>query len=76
MDLPIVQGGKSTGANSMAISPNGNRIMIVGGDFMKDTSRRLNAVGLELFLTPNSDNKWQSITKQNWKSKKIRLETS
>ncbi len=67
MDLPIVQGGKSTGANSMAISPNGNRIMIVGGDFMKDTSRRLNAVGLELFLTPNSDNKWQSITKQNWK---------
>jgi hypothetical protein len=46
MDIPIIQGGKSTGANSMAISPNGNNIMIVGGDFMKDTSRLENAVGL------------------------------
>ena len=67
MDIPIVQGGKSTGANSMAISPNGNRIMIVGGDFMKDTSSYLNAVGLELFLSPNSDNKWQTIKKHIWK---------
>ena len=48
MDIPIIQGGKSTGANSMAISPNGNSIMIVGGDFMKDTSRLQNAVGLKL----------------------------
>jgi len=48
MDIPIIQGGKSTGANSMAISTNGNNIMIVGGDFMKDTSRLQNAVGLKL----------------------------
>ena len=47
MDIPIIQGGKSTGANSMAISPNGNNIIIVGGDFMKDTSRLQNAVGLK-----------------------------
>ena len=47
MDIPIIQGGKSTGANSMAISPNGNNIMIVGGDFTKDTSRLQNAVGLK-----------------------------
>ena len=31
----------------MAISPNGNNIMIVGGDFTKDTSRLQNAVGLK-----------------------------
>jgi len=63
MDIPIIQGGKSTGANSMAISPNGNRIMIVGGDFMKDTSRIQNAVGLKLMVKPNSDQKWQSERK-------------
>ena len=66
-DIPIIQGGKTTGANSIAISPNGNRMMIVGGDFTKDTSRYQNAVGLKLFLIPNSDNKWQSIKKQIWK---------
>ena len=66
MDIPIIQGGKSTGANSMAISPNGNRIMIVGGDFMKDTSRIQNAVGLKLKVEPNSDQKWQSKRKSSW----------
>jgi len=66
MDIPIIQGGKSTGANSMAISPNGNSIMIVGGDFMKDTSRLQNAVGLKLRVEPNSDQKWQSIRKTRW----------
>jgi len=66
MDIPIIQGGKSTGANSMALSPNGNRIMIVGGDFMKDTSRIENAVGLKLMVEPNSDQKWQSKRKSSW----------
>jgi len=66
MDIPIIQGGKSTGANSMAISPNGNRIMIVGGDFMKDTSRIENVVGLKLMEEPNSDQKWQSKRKSSW----------
>jgi len=55
LDIPILQGGTSTGANSMAISPSGYDIMIVGGDFMKDTSRVQNAVGLK-----------QSIRKSSW----------
>jgi hypothetical protein len=55
IDIPILQGGTSTGANSMAISPSGYDIMIVGGDFMKDTSRVQNAVGLK-----------QSIRKSSW----------
>jgi hypothetical protein len=55
IDIPILQGGTSTGANSMAISPSGYNIMIVGGDFMKDTSRVQNAVGLK-----------QSIRKSSW----------
>jgi hypothetical protein len=55
IDIPILQGGASTGANSMAISPSGYNIMIVGGDFMKDTSRLQNAVGLK-----------QSIRKSSW----------
>ena len=67
MNIPIVQGGTSTGANSMAISPNGNNIMIVGGDFMKDTSRTQNAVGLKLFIKPNSNKKWQSEKIPYWK---------
>ena len=67
MDIPILQGGTSTGANSMAISPNGNNIMIVGGDFMKDTSRLQNAVGLKLFIKPNSNKKWQSEKIPYWK---------
>jgi len=67
MDIPILQGGTSTGANSMAISPNGNNIMIVGGDFMKDTSRLQNAVGLKLFIKPNSNKKWQSEKLPYWK---------
>ena len=66
MEIPILQGGTSTGANSMAISPNGNNIMIVGGDFKKDTSRLQNAVGLKLMEEPNSDQKWQSIRKTRW----------
>lgn len=67
MDIPMIQGGKSTGANSVAISPNGENMMIVGGDFMKDTIRKLNAVGLESFIVSNSNNKGQSIKKQVWK---------
>jgi hypothetical protein len=59
IDIPILQGGTSTGANSMAISPSGYDIMIVGGDFMKDTSRVQNAVALK-----------QSTRKSSWVIKK------
>jgi photosystem II stability/assembly factor-like uncharacterized protein len=34
-ELPLVQGGNSTGANSIAISPSKNTLVIVGGDFTK-----------------------------------------
>ena len=37
MPLMMMEGGKSTGANSVAVSPDGNQIVVVGGDFMKDT---------------------------------------
>lgn len=67
LDIPMLQGGTSTGANSIAISPNGINIMIVGGDFMKDTSRLQNAVGLKLFIKPNSNKKWQSEKIPYWK---------
>lgn len=47
MDIPMVQGGKSKGANSIALSPQEDKLMIVGGDFTVDTSRWMNAVGLQ-----------------------------
>lgn len=42
--LPIMQGGNSTGANSLAISPDQTKGMVVGGDFTKDSIRQNNAV--------------------------------
>ena len=66
INIPMIQGGKSTGANSMAISPNGNNIMIVGGDFMKDTSRLQNAVGLKLVVEPINNQHWQKNIKTSW----------
>lgn len=43
IDLPIVQGKDFTGANSIAVYDEKN-IIIVGGDFTKDTSRSMNCV--------------------------------
>jgi photosystem II stability/assembly factor-like uncharacterized protein len=37
MPLLMMEGGKSTGANSIAVSPDHQQIVIVGGDFMKDS---------------------------------------
>lgn len=48
MDIPILQGAQSRGANSMAIAPNGKSLMIVGGDFMQDSLKTKNIVGLDL----------------------------
>jgi len=53
--LPLLQGSSSTGANSIAISPNGNRIIIVGGDFANDKLATQNIVGFKLYHTPNSE---------------------
>ncbi|MBN9296158.1 MAG: oxidoreductase [Filimonas sp.] len=43
-DLPIVQGLESTGANSIAISPDNKNAVVVGGDFTKDTISANNCV--------------------------------
>jgi len=37
MPLLMMDGRKSTGANSIDISPDGKKFIVVGGDFMKDT---------------------------------------
>jgi hypothetical protein len=60
-DLDILQGGTSTGANSIAISPNGNKLIIVGGDFGKFKESEKNIACFNVFLTPNTDQKHKSI---------------
>jgi photosystem II stability/assembly factor-like uncharacterized protein len=47
IDIPILQGGTSTGANSIAVSSDGNDLLIVGGDFSKDKSFNKNLVHLQ-----------------------------
>ena len=42
--IPVLKGGISTGANSIAYSNTARKGMIVGGDFSKDTISRGNAV--------------------------------
>jgi hypothetical protein len=56
--LPILQGKTSTGANSVAVkqqsTPNGDKeLIVVGGDFAKDTSQKLNC-----FLTHDGGKTW------------------
>jgi photosystem II stability/assembly factor-like uncharacterized protein len=45
--LPLLQGTSSTGANSIAISPNGKLMVIVGGDFTNDKLKTQNIVGYQ-----------------------------
>ena len=47
IDLPLVQGKESTGANSVAVQDNkklhgGRQLVVVGGDFTHDTAREKN----------------------------------
>ncbi len=67
LNLPIVQGKQSTGANSLAISPNNNHITIVGGDFMNEQSKDQNIVRLDRFIHPNSENKTNRKRVYFWK---------
>lgn len=58
--LPIVQGKESAGANSIAVytKPNlksSNRMIVVGGDFAKDTSVYNNC-----FITSNAGKTWKA----------------
>ncbi len=69
-DMNILQGGTSTGANSIAISPNGNKLIIVGGDFAKFKDSEKNIAGFNLFLTPNTDQKHKSIRIKKWAQRK------
>ncbi len=60
--LPIVQGKESTGANSVAVWDNkkysdGKKMIVVGGDFLKDTSSTANC-----FYTSNGGKTWQAPT--------------
>jgi hypothetical protein len=58
MDLPILQGGATTGANSVAVQDNkklqgGMHLIVVGGDFAKDSSSEKNC-----FLTTDGGINW------------------
>jgi photosystem II stability/assembly factor-like uncharacterized protein len=60
--MPIMQGTSSTGANSIAVSPNGRRVVVVGGDFANDSIAIQNIVGYQLSETPKSSVKDLSAT--------------
>lgn len=51
-ELPIIQGTESTGANSIAISPDGRNAVIVGGDFSNDKSNTANCVLVQMKKRP------------------------
>lgn len=62
--LPLLQGTSSTGANSIAISPNGKNIVIVGGDFANDKLATQNIVGYQK-LSSNKQINWEPLTLAN-----------
>jgi photosystem II stability/assembly factor-like uncharacterized protein len=55
MDIPIIQGGKTTGANSIAIDQNGKILYIVGGDFSKDSISTKNCFAIQY----TGNNQWK-----------------
>lgn len=61
-DIPFIQGGKSTGANSIAISPDEKKLIIVGGDFTKDSMRKDNYLCLQQ-KTIKGNLQWQRPSK-------------
>jgi photosystem II stability/assembly factor-like uncharacterized protein len=56
-EMPILQGGQSTGANSLAVWEDGgkSRIVVVGGDFARDTLRTQNCL-----LSKDGGRTWRS----------------
>lgn len=54
--MPIVQGGTSTGANSIAVAPNGDHLIIVGGDFSQDSASRNNIVSFKSAVSSKNSN--------------------
>lgn len=63
-DIPIIMGSSSTGANSIAISPNQNTIVIVGGDFTNYQLSEKNFVRLDRYRKPHTENK--RVFKYQW----------
>jgi hypothetical protein len=60
IDLPIIQGAESTGANSIAVYDDfkrkgGKEMVVVGGDFSKDTSAIKNC-----FISTNRGLTWKA----------------
>ena len=62
-DLPILQGTSSTGANSIAISPKRNSMVIVGGDFTKKEQIEKNIVALDAISLHSIREKSDPISK-------------
>jgi photosystem II stability/assembly factor-like uncharacterized protein len=60
--MPMMQGTSSTGANSIAVSPNGSKVVVVGGDFSNDTIANQNIVGYQIYQTRKSNLKKLSTT--------------
>ena len=67
MEIPMIQGFSSTGANSISISPNMNKLIIAGGDFSKPSEVNQNLIRLDRFKVPNTENKHLSKTAYVWK---------
>ncbi len=64
--LPLKQGEKTTGANSMAINPSKNTMIIVGGDFTKKEDAANNITGFE--FSSYAKPKWNSEVSLKYKS--------
>lgn len=61
-EIPIIQGSKTKGANSIAFSPDEKRMLIVGGDFANDSVSENNILCLELKLAADSSTKqWTKL---------------
>jgi len=69
-NLPIIQGGKTTGANSIAISPSGSNMLIVGGDFTHKEQSENNIVSLQLYIQIKASQKNINASNSYWKIKK------
>lgn len=63
-DIPIIMGSSSTGANSIAISPNQNTIVVVGGDFTNDQLSEKNFVRLDRYRKHHTEHK--RVFKYQW----------
>jgi len=69
-DLPMVKGKTSTGANSLAINPSKNSIIIVGGDFTKKEDAEKNITGFKSYGYNSPKPNKSIINKSKWVLKK------